>query len=262
MSNNTENQNEESGNNPSDSTITAGHRLLNLSRTVTLKLAKFVASLGMTVFAATLTTAAVGVLAPLAITTALVGTLAIGANVVKVKLFPPPIESKVVDFVGTFETDKLFTSYAIMPVVLLELLDNQDHQQKVFPDLHFPDGKIPGNLKPAAYCSMQYKVSFGYENVQNLITDDKNIKAACAGKFSELPQPKILSKKLLHTAESNLTEYDCDQYGSRKSEDGELVLDSYIGIALNVQTKSLSSLIDKSQKALGAFIKINCPDQK
>ncbi len=246
--------------NESDNKPTFWKHLLNFAGKPITFLAKVTASLGLAGLTVTLTTLASGVVAPIVIATA----LAMGVGLTLKNIFSPTINAtSSVDFVGTFPEDKLFTSYAVMPIIFLDAEDKHDStktERKA--DYKYPD-VLPDNLKATGYCKMKYQVAFGYEDVQEMMGNEALKQMACAGQFDDLPVPGILSKLPLEMADGrgSFSKQYCEEIESQSRDDGTLVIDEYIIEALDVQTKTLDSLIEKSQKALGSFIRINCPAQ-
>lgn len=253
MSNNTENQNEESGNNSPDSTVTViWKRLLGLSKTILGTLGISAVITGATVGVASF---AVPALAVAIATTVVGGAVAIIKNVISDEI----TENSSGSFIGTFPSDKLFTDYAVIPVIIL------DDGTGIMPyDFAYANGlyhkQSPSSVgaKIKGFCEMKYQVAIGYKNVSDLIGNAENKKAACEGRFSDLPSPEILSTYPLKQARGYNTKYNCEAFENQTKPDGTLKLHGYIVDVLNDQTQSLEHLKEKSKKVLGSFIKVNC----
>ena len=247
--------------NGSDNKPTFWKHLLNFARKLIAFLAKVTASLGLAGLSMTLTTLASGVVAPIVISTA----LPMGVGLTLKNIFSPTIiATSSVNFVGTFPEDKLFTSYAVIPIIFLDTEDKGDStKKKRNADYEYP-AVLPDNLKATGFCKMKYQVAFGYEHVQEMMANEKLQQMACAGRFDALPAPRILSKLQLPggaVGRGSFSIQDCEVLESQKYDDGTEVIEEYIKGALAFQSKRLESLIEESQKALGSFIRINCPAQ-
>ena len=238
--------------------------VLKLSKNLVLFLAKVATSVGLFSLSTVLGSIATGVVMPIALATGLALGTAYTVERAMSAIFSPNItETRSVSFIGSFPADKLFTSYAIIPVIYLNFKNTQNGEKITGePDFAYQTG-IPDNLKPTGYCKMKYQVAFGYEQVQEKMSNLEYVRAVCAGNFDALPSPSIMSKLPLEMAdgEGTYSQTDCENIDSIKATNGNLLIDNYIDGVLAIQTETLESVIDKSKKALGSFIKINCSMQ-
>ena len=168
-------------------------------------------------------------------------------------------------FVGAFPADRLYTSHAIVPAIFLKTKDTEYDSQGNFKSTETYsrfDTQLKPNQKLTGFCFHEYHVGFGYENVSSYFLNKDYIKAACSDQFNQLPTPTILlidskksdNKKDFSREECDLLNKDSTVWESTKPDS---VRRNYIIYQLKI-TNAAKSIAEKSQAALGSFLKLNC----
>lgn len=103
-------------------------------------------------------------------------------------LFPKPHASIAFALQKTKDIDKLYTGVYLVPVVDLQWGTLKRDTWKIFSE----DKEVV-----KAYCLKKYEVYVGYDNITDLLSDQKLIENVCTGRTDKLPEPQILAVKPL-----------------------------------------------------------------
>lgn len=151
-------------------------------------------------------------------------------------LFPNyPTKSRTVvlaELQQTKEIDKLYTGTYLVPAMDLNrgilkrdmasagfeiakgLWDNQDSQQKL------EDMKVI-----LGYCIKPIEVSFGYDELTKILSDETTIGNVCSGKVNDLPAPQILAANPQHDIIQGKYDADgaCYAWGNRETRNAKIL---------------------------------------
>lgn len=103
-------------------------------------------------------------------------------------LFPKPHASIAFALQKTKDIDKLYTGVYLVPVLDLQWGTLKRDSWKIFSE---------DNEVVKAYCLRKYEVYVGYDNITDLLSDQKLIQNVCTGRIDKLPEPQILAVKPL-----------------------------------------------------------------
>lgn len=142
-------------------------------------------------------------------------------------------------------TDKLFTSFAYVPLI----------------DLDYRPRDITFGRKDSilfGYCWRQYEVGIGYERVDSLISE--YLQTACSDNIEGLPEPEIISTNPVSSeAAGTYSRAECDKWDavgadgrrSRAAIKRQLIKDG-----------QWEMIAEGGRRTLAGFIRIYCPQEE
>jgi hypothetical protein len=157
-------------------------------------------------------------------------------------------------FMGFRKMDKLFTSFAHVPIIQLTRgVKAGDTARGVIQEI-FGEAAIPERVV-TGMCFREYEVGIGYGDTLALF--ENHLDAACANEDAALPEPEILaSNPVSGRAYGRYTQIECD----REEMETGTTRPSWALIQRQLrQDRQWTRIVERSQKVLGSFLRIYCP---
>jgi hypothetical protein len=156
--------------------------------------------------------------------------------------------------IGFRKMDKLFTSFAHVPVIQLTRgVRATDAARGVVAEI-FGDSEIPERVVQGM-CFREYEVGIGYGDTLALFGE--HLDTACDRRDAELPEPRILSSNPVSgRAYGRYPQIECD----REEMDAGDGRPSWTLIRGQLERdRQWPRIVERSQKILGSFLRIYCP---
>lgn len=157
-------------------------------------------------------------------------------------------------FMGFRRMDKLFTSFAHVPVIQITRgVTAADKARGVVQEI-FGEAEVPERVV-TGMCFREYEVGIGYADTLALFP--KYIDAACGKQDDSLPEPEILaSNPVSGRAYGRYPQIECD----REEMESGTTRPSWALIHRQLeQDRQWERIVERSQKVLGSFLRIYCP---
>jgi len=158
------------------------------------------------------------------------------------------------ELIGYRKVDKLFTSFAFVPVIQMTKGIRKLDAAKGFVGEIFGDADTPERIMKGM-CHREYEVGIGYHDTEKLLT--KHLQAACAKRDEELPEPVILTSNAASgMSYGTYSQIECDE------QDLETGVERASWKLIRSQLErdnQWNRIVEHSQQALGGFMRVYCP---
>jgi 2-hydroxychromene-2-carboxylate isomerase len=159
-------------------------------------------------------------------------------------------------FIGFRRMDKLFTSFAHVPVIQITRgVSAGDAARGVVKEI-FGQAEVP-DLVVQGMCFREYEVGLGYADTLALFP--KHLEAACGRRDEELPEPVILaSNPVAGRVYGSYSQVECDreEMGRGSERPSWTLIKTQLA-----RDRQWPRIVERSQRVLGSFLRIYCRDE-